>query len=130
MSPILGIGLDVVDLARLERALDRHGARFVARFCRAGEVEPRAAAARLQHLGGLFAAKEAVMKALGTGWGGGVSFQQVEVRRSRAGGPPVVHLHGRAREVASDLGVDRVHLSITHDGSVASAVAILEGGGR
>ncbi len=123
---ILGVGLDVVDLARLKRALDRHGERFVQRFCRGEEVEPRAGLARLQHLAGLFAAKEAVMKALGTGWGDGVSFLQVEVRRSGPRTAPTVRLHDRARQIADGLGVERVHLSISHDGPLAAAVAVLE----
>ncbi len=124
---IVGLGLDIVDLSRLERAIERHGERFVQRFCRSGEVEPRAGLARLQHLAGLFAAKEAVMKALGTGWGDGVSFLQVEVRRDGPRSAPAVRLHDRAREVATGLGVDHVHLSISHDGPVAAAVAVLEG---
>jgi holo-[acyl-carrier protein] synthase len=127
---ILGVGLDIVDLGRLGRALDRHGERFVQRFCRTGEAEPRAGLARLRHLGGLFAAKEAVMKALGTGWGDGVSFLQVEVHRSGPRGAPAVRLHDRARQLASELGVERVHLSISHDGLLAAAVAVLEGRDR
>jgi holo-[acyl-carrier protein] synthase len=127
---ILGVGLDVVDLARLGRTLDRHGERFVRRFCRGAEVEPRAGLARVHHLGGLFAAKEAVMKALGTGWGSGVSFLQVEVERDGPGGAPGVRLHDRAREIAARLGVERVHLSISHDGPVAAAIALLEGSPR
>jgi holo-[acyl-carrier protein] synthase len=126
---IVGVGLDIVDLARLARALDRHGERFVRRFCRHEELLPRAGRARLEHLGGLFAAKEAAMKALGTGWGDGVSFLQVEVRRGVPGSPPVIQLHDRARQLAADLGVDRVHLSISHDGPVAAAVVVLEGSG-
>jgi holo-[acyl-carrier protein] synthase len=79
----------------------------------------------VQHIGGLFAAKEAVMKALGTGWDAGVSFRQVEITRNPNGAPGVV-LHGRAAEIAADLGVVHIHLSITHERQLAVAVAIFE----
>ncbi len=130
MTRIVGIGLDVVELARLERALDRHGERFVARFCREGEAEARRGRARLHHLGGLFAAKEAVMKALGTGWSAGVSFLQVEVQRAAPHRAPTVRLHERARQRATELGVEEVLVTISHDGPVAAALAVLVGGER
>jgi holo-[acyl-carrier protein] synthase len=125
---VLGLGLDVVDLTRLAAVLERHGERFEARICRPGEArEALSAERRLHHLGGLFAAKEAVLKALGTGWSQGMGFRQVTVGRDEAGRPTVT-LHGAARERASELGVRVVHLSITHDGRTAAAVAVLEGG--
>ncbi len=128
MTSILGIGLDLVDLDRLGSVLARHGDAFVNRICRTGECRRSAAdRAGIAHLGGLFAAKEAAMKALGTGWANGVGFRQVEVVR-RAGGAPDLELHGAARQRALTLGVGRIHVTISHDGRTAAAVVILEAG--
>jgi holo-[acyl-carrier protein] synthase len=124
---IAGIGVDVVAIDRLERILERHGERFVERICLPGE-ERATAGHRAQHLGGLFAAKEAVLKALGTGWDQGVGFRQIEVTRQPTGGP-AIRLHGRAAERAAHLGAARVHVSITHDRGIAAAIAVLERGG-
>lgn len=126
MTAILGMGLDVVELARLEGILARRGERFVDRYCRDGEVYRRAGAPGLQHLGGLFAAKEAVLKALGTGWSQGLTLRQVEVVRE-PGGRPGIRLHAAARLRAEELGVRSIHVSITHERSLAAAVALLEG---
>lgn len=126
MTRIVGLGLDLVDLDRMARLLERHGERAVARICREHEPKPLAGAARVAHLAGLFAAKEAAMKALGTGWAGGVGFRQIEVIRD-ASGAPSLRLHGAAAARAAALGAERSHLSITHDGRAAAAVVILEG---
>ena len=124
---ILGIGIDLVELARLSEVLERHGRRFVERICRAGEVAERVGpTALVQHVGGLFAAKEAVLKALGTGWGQGAAFRDVEIVREPGAGP-TVRLHDGALRRARDLGVARVHVSITHERGHAAAVAVLEG---
>jgi holo-[acyl-carrier protein] synthase len=124
---IVGIGLDLVELERLAAILSRHRDRFLERICRPGEVAPRSAPeALVQHLGGLFAAKEAVLKALGTGWGSGAWFRDVEIVRA-AGEGPTVQLHDGALRRARELGVSRVHVSITHERGHAAAVAILEG---
>ncbi len=125
MNGLAGIGIDVVAVERMEHVLARHGARFVERICRPGEENRRQGSARAQHIGGLFAAKEAVLKALGTGWDGGLGFRQVEVTHSDRGRPQV-RLHGVAADTAAELGVTRIHLSITHDAGVAAAVAVLE----
>jgi len=126
MTSILGLGLDVVDLERVGRLYARYGDGFARRFCLPGERLPRTGAGLVQHLGGLFAAKEAVLKALGTGWAQGLGLQHVEVVRG-AGGAPGVRLHRAAKERAASLGVSRIHLSITHDRGYAAAVAVLEG---
>jgi holo-[acyl-carrier protein] synthase len=126
MTAILGLGIDLVDLDRMARLLERHGETAVRRFCREGEPRPLSGPARVAHLAGLFAAKEAAMKALGTGWAKGVTFRQIEVVRGEGGAPALV-LHGRAAELAAALGVGRLHLSITHDGRAAAAVVVLEG---
>jgi holo-[acyl-carrier protein] synthase len=124
---IVGIGLDVVDLARFQGVLERHGEAFVRRVFRDGETKPSSGSARVAHLAGLFAAKEAAMKALGTGWALGVGFRQIEIARDAAGAPSA-RFHDEAERRARSLGVERCHLSITHDGRIAAAVAVLERG--
>lgn len=126
MSPVVGLGIDVVDLARFTRAHARHGARLEERMAGEGEIRPLAGAARTAHLAGLFAAKEAVLKALGTGWAEGLALRQVVVTHASSGAPRVL-LAGAARRRAEALGADRIHVSITHDRGIAAAVAILEG---
>lgn len=125
---ILGIGLDIVELERIGRLYGRYGSRFVARFCAPGEAQPRHGTALIEHLGGLFAAKEAVLKALGTGWAQGLGFRQVEVVRDPSGAP-AIRLHGAAAQRAEQLGALRTHLTITHERAYAAAFAILEGDG-
>ncbi len=123
---ILGIGLDVVSLERLERIHRRRGEAFVRRICRPGEAKPYQGQALIEHLGGLFAAKEAMFKALGTGWAQGVGFRQVEIVYHESGAPGY-RLHDVAAERAAALGVAGMHLSISHERAFAAAVAILEG---
>jgi holo-[acyl-carrier protein] synthase len=122
---IVGLGLDVVDLARFAGVLERHGEAFVRRIYRPDEVRARKGGGRVAHLAGLFAAKEAAMKALGTGWGEGVGFRQIEIARG-AQGPPALIFHEQAARRAGEIGAGRSHLSITHDGRVAAAVVVLE----
>ena len=124
---ILGIGLDVVETARLERALTLHGRRFEERVFTADELRdcgPRRDQAVV--LAARFAAKEACMKALGTGWTQGISFQQIEVLDGTAGAPRL-QLLGKAAERAREMGVRRVHVTLTHEPGIAAAVVILEG---
>jgi holo-[acyl-carrier protein] synthase len=130
VSAILGLGLDLVEISRIRAALDRHGERFLARI--AGEYEGRLADAQrgtafAEHVAGLFAAKEAVLKALGTGAAVGAALRDVIVERG-AHGQPTVRLVGGAARHAEERGVARIHLSITHERGHAAAVAILESG--
>jgi holo-[acyl-carrier protein] synthase len=126
---VLGIGVDVVEVARVSRALERHRERLENRVFTAEERSDCAGRVdRDLALAARFAAKEACLKALGTGWAGGVSFRQVEVRRDSAGRPSL-RLHGRAAEKAASLGVTATHLSLSHQPSVAVAVVVLEGEG-
>lgn len=119
---IVGLGIDAVGVERVTRLLERHGERLVVRCFEPGEVRrPRDP----QHVAGLLAAKEATFKALGTGWGEGVSWRQVVVVRE-PNGQPGLRLEGAAAARAAALGADRLHVSITHDGGLAVAVAILE----
>jgi holo-[acyl-carrier protein] synthase len=125
VSRIVGIGLDVVEVARIGAMLARHGDRVLERICRPGEVD-RSRAALDQHVAGLFAAKEAVLKALGTGWAAGLAFRQIEVVRA-PGGQPRVRLHDAAAARAAALGIAVVHLSISHERAWAAAMAVAEG---
>jgi holo-[acyl-carrier protein] synthase len=123
---ILGLGVDIVALERIERLHERHGDAFIRRICRDGECQPRRGPALIEHLGGLFAAKEATLKALGTGWAQGLGLRQVEVVHA-PGGAPSVRLHDAAAERSRRLGATTVHLSITHEHTHAVAVAVVEG---
>ena len=123
---ILGVGVDLVELERIERIHERFGDTFTYRFCRPDEPQRRHGAALIQHLGGLFAAKEAVLKALGTGWGQGLSLRDVEVERNDHGAPSI-RLHERADLRARAMGVETIHLSISHERGNAIAFALLEG---
>jgi holo-[acyl-carrier protein] synthase len=117
------VGFDLVDVERFRGALSRHGDAFRRRVFTEREWAHAAARAdRDVALAARFAAKEAVMKALETGWGRGVSWQEVEVEGGSRGAPRV-RLHGRAAAIAADLGV-RVDVSLSHDGPTAGAVAL------
>jgi holo-[acyl-carrier protein] synthase len=124
---ILGVGIDVCAVARMEDSLRRWGDRIWERVL--SEPERRALekrADRATALAGRFAAKEAVVKAMAGA--PGVGWHDLEVQ-SAPKQPPTMALHGPARAIAEKMGVSRVHLSITHDAGVAAAVAILEGNG-
>ncbi len=123
---ILGLGIDVVSIERVAAIHRRHSEALVRRICRSGECKPYRGQALIEHLAGLFAAKEALFKALGTGWAQGVTFRQVQLVTA-AGGAPGYRLHGVAAARATELGTESSRLSITHERDYAAAVAILEG---
>lgn len=129
MSRLVGLGLDLVDRDRIAKLLERSERAFLDRVFLAGEIRLQSEAdplRRADHVAGLFAAKEATMKALGTGWSSGVGFRQIEISRGPKGAPEI-RLHGAAFERARLLGVERIWLTISHDGATAAAVVILEG---
>jgi holo-[acyl-carrier protein] synthase len=122
---IVGIGLDATEIARIEDALRTHGERFMRRVFTDGEIEyctRRRFAA--PHFAGRWAAKEAAMKALGTGHGRGVLWKDIEV--VRRGGPPRLQLHGGAAQHAARLGVTRILVTITHCQTLAIAQVMLQ----
>lgn len=120
---IAGLGLDLVEIARVAESLERHGEAFAERILHPDEDRGRVATAEgATHLAGLFAAKEAVMKALGTGMAG-AAFKEIAIL-NRPGGEPYVRLMGRALETAGRRGVRDWHISITHSRTMAAAVAI------
>ena len=118
------LGVDLVEVARIERLLKTYGSRFVrrvftseeTRYC---ESRPHPAV----HFAGRFAAKEAVLKALGTGWGVQAALLNVEVVREPSGSL-LVRLHGKAKEQAASMGISSIALSISHTESLAVAQAL------
>ena len=130
MDGVIGIGIDQVEVQRVRDAIDRHPHRFPVRVYTDAEIDYcRRGAHAAQRFAARFAAKEAVMKALGTGWSAGVTFRDIEVLRSDAGAPSI-RLAGEARRLAERLGVDRIHLSLTHTAGQALAMVVLSGGSR
>lgn len=129
---IVGLGVDACEVARIRKALEApSGARFRARVFTPDEqaaCEGTGRRVRWESYAARFAAKEAAMKALGTGWSAGVTFADVEVVRD-ADGPPMLRLHGEAAAVARRRGVARWHLSLTHTDALAVAVAVAEADG-
>lgn len=126
-SGIVGIGVDRIVIERVSRSYERFGERFVNRLYT--DAEHRQALARgnaARRLAMLFAAKEAVSKALGTGFHQGVSPKLIETIHQPSG-KPEVYLHGSAREKADALGISQVHVSLTDDDGIAMAFAIAEG---
>ena len=124
---IVGTGIDLVEVARIAEAIGRHGERFTGRVFTAAEAA--ACGGRglpAQHFAGRFAVKEAVLKALRTGWSSGVHWQDVEVQNEGSGAPHVV-LSGGAERRAKEMGITRMHVSISHAGGYAIAHAVAEG---
>ncbi|MFI5181108.1 MAG: holo-ACP synthase [Thermoanaerobaculia bacterium] len=121
---VVGIGTDLCEVPRIAEAVRRHGDRFLGRIFLDGELRrPRSSPAFAEHVAGLFAAKEAAMKALGTGMRG-VAFREIEIVRETEG-PPRLAFHGRAARRADALGVEAAHVTITHTRSLALAVVLL-----
>jgi holo-[acyl-carrier protein] synthase len=127
--PILGLGTDIVECLRIAQMIERHGELFISRVYTDHEIEYCSARkAATQHYAGRWAAKEAVLKALGTGWVRGISWRDIEIRNDRHGAPLVV-LRGGAREVFDQAGMERIHITISHCRCHAVAHAIAEGDG-
>jgi len=124
---IVGHGIDIVDVARIEQMVDKHGDHFLERCFTPGERSYAAANPKrvAEHLAGRFAAKEAVLKALGTGWSGQIAWTDVETVRL-ASGRPTIDLHGACESIAAKLNVTAWWLSISHVKGHAIASAIAE----
>ena len=121
---VIGHGIDVVEIPRLARVLRDHGQRFVERVFTAVERDYCIGKKReVEHLAGRFAAKEAVLKVLGTGWSGRISWRDIEVSNNPAG-QPSVRLTGECERIAAELRIRRIVLSISHTESWAAASAI------
>ncbi|RSL17948.1 holo-[acyl-carrier-protein] synthase [Edaphobacter aggregans] len=124
---VLGLGTDLIEIARIKETIERHGDRFLHKVFTEGEiaycVSKKISSA--ESFAARFAAKEAGAKALGTGISRGVSWKELEVRRE-PGERPTLHLSGRAAERAAQMGVRILSLSLTHSRDVAMAVVVAE----
>ena len=121
----VGVGIDLVEVERIHSLLEKNADRFKHRVFTEGEIQYcDSCAESAMHYAARFAAKEAVAKALGTGFAEGVGWADIEVLRSESGAPTVV-LHGGAARVAAQAGVTRVLLSLTHTRATAGASALL-----
>ena len=123
---IVGTGIDIAEVPRIRAAIERHGQRFLQRVFTEGEIQYcERKVNRFESYAARFAAKEAGMKALGTGWNHGVRWRDIEVVRPR-GQRPTIQFHGQAGAIAAKLGVKNVALSITHTADQALSHVILE----
>lgn len=126
---VIGLGTDIVEVLRIAQMIERHGEIFLGRVFTPGEIEYCSARkAATQHYAGRWAAKEAILKAMGTGWTRGIQWQDMEIRNDASGRPRVV-LSGGAHEVCNQLGVTDMMVSLSHCRSHASAFAIALGNG-
>jgi holo-[acyl-carrier protein] synthase len=129
---IVAHGIDLVDCPRIEEMLKRHGDRFVQRiFTEAEQAYAEANKNKVEKLAGRFAAKEAVLKLMGTGWRGKIAWTDIEVINNSSGQPEVI-LSGEVEKIAVKLGVKHVSISITHTANfaIASAVALTQSNGN
>jgi holo-[acyl-carrier protein] synthase len=124
---ILGTGVDIAEVPRIRESIERYGERFLRRIYTDGEIKYcESKASRFESYAARFAAKEAGMKALGTGWNHGVRWRDIEVVRPK-GQRPTIQFHGQAAAIAEKLGTKNIALSLTHTSEEALAHVILEG---
>jgi len=124
---IVGHGIDIVETSRIKRLIAEHEQRFLDRCFTPAEQKYCAKSERrhCEHLAGRFAAKEAILKVLGTGWSGGIAWTDIEILPTPAG-QPLVTLSGETLAIAQRLGITRWHISISHIETHATASAIGE----
>jgi holo-[acyl-carrier protein] synthase len=125
---IVAHGIDLVDCPRIEQMIERHGERFIRRvFTDAEQAYAEANKNEVEKLAGRFAAKEAVLKLVGTGWRGRIAWTDIEIINN-ATGQPEVTLGGEVRKIADKLGIKHISVSITHTANfaIASVVALAE----
>ena len=123
---IIAHGIDLVDFPRIKDMVEQHGERFVNRvFTATEQAYAEANKARIEKLAGRFAAKEAILKLMGTGWRGKIAWTDIEIVNNPAGQPEVT-LTGEVEKIANRLGIKHISISITHTANfaIASAVAI------
>lgn len=124
---IIGLGTDITETERVGRMIERHGELFLNRVYTDDEVRYcRDRKQFIQHYAGRWAAKEAVMKTLGTGWAKGVGWRDIEVV-SQKSGAPLIAIHGGAKSVADELGIVQILITISHCRAYATATAIAIG---
>jgi holo-[acyl-carrier protein] synthase len=123
---IIGLGIDIAEVDRIEAAIGRRGQPFLRRVYTSAEITYcERFKNKFERYAGRFAAKEATMKALGTGWRRGIRWVDIEVVRESSGRPTIA-LAGEAAKIAAQLGVHRIALSITHTATEALAQVIFE----
>ena len=125
---IIAHGIDLVDCPRIEQMIERHGERFVRRvFTAAEQAYAEANKNDVEKLAGRFAAKEAILKLVGTGWRGKIAWTDIEITNNAAGQPEVA-LSGEVKRIADELGIGHISISITHTANfaIASAVALAD----
>jgi len=122
---ILGHGIDIVETARIRRSVDEHGQHFLDRVFTPAEQAYCAKNVKryYEHLAGRFAAKEAVLKVLGTGWRGGIAWTDIEIINEPSGQPKLT-LTGESLRISTEMGISRWHVSISHIETHATASAI------
>ena len=125
---ILGIGTDLVDVARIRKTIADYGERFVNRvYTEAERAYSSSKANAAERFAARFAAKEAAMKAIGTGWRRGVTWKDFEILNERSG-RPTLRFSGMGLQIAKQMGVKRTSISLTHTSEIAMATVILEDG--
>jgi len=125
---IVAHGIDLVDCPRIEEMIKRHGQRFIERvFTAAEQAYADANKDRVEKLAGRFAAKEAILKLMGTGWRGKIAWTDIEIVNNAAGQPEVT-LDGEVKKLADKFGIKHISVSITHTANfaIASAVALTQ----
>lgn len=123
---IVGMGVDIVETARIQETVERHGERFLRRVFTPKEIAYcQRQRNRYERFAARFAAKEAAMKALGTGWRWGVTWQDFEIA-NQPGGKPCLLLSGRALEFYRSLGGSRILVSLTHTAAYGVAQVVIE----
>ncbi|MBN2594181.1 MAG: holo-ACP synthase [Sedimentisphaerales bacterium] len=125
---IVAHGIDLVDCPRIEQMIERHGERFIRRvFTDAEQAYAEANKNEVEKLAGRFAAKEAILKLMGTGWRGKIAWTDIEIINNAAGQPEVT-LGGEVKKIAEKLGIEHISVSITHTANfaIASAVALAQ----
>jgi len=129
---IIAHGIDLVDFPRIEEMVKEHGQRFLDRVFTAAEQDyAEANKNKMEKLAGRFAAKEAVLKLIGTGWRGKIAWTDIEIVNNPAGQPEVA-LAGEVKKIADKLGIKHISVSITHTANfaIASVVALAESNGK
>ena len=127
MSEVIGIGTEITECLRIARMIERHGELFIDRVYTTEEIRYcQNRKQTTQHFTGRWAAKEAILKALGTGWRKGISWRDIEIR-NEPGGRPVVAVRGGVKDAVEQLGVVEIQVSISHCRTHATATAIALG---
>ncbi len=127
MPDLIGLGTDITECLRIARMIERHGELFINRVYTPDEIRYcQGRKQATQHYAGRWAAKEAILKALGTGWRKGISWRDIEIR-NEPGGRPVVAVRGGVKDVVERLGIAEIYVTISHCRSHATATAIAVG---